>query len=245
MGTKSTKSALTSSHNRYPQQRYQQAITMAQSLLAPRALVSTRFTPRTMKPNRRRAAVSVRAGGDPPSIYGSPGSRTQIVEWLALEVGQDIKNVNLNRAIMSSPEYRSVHPFGKIPGCKAADGTGIFESGAIMLYIADLAGSLPTPEARGEAAAWVIWANATMWPALEASRGKCNLDNVFGPVDAILAEKAWLLGSELSVADVAVASYIKYGQLFFRMDIGAFPNVVRYMEQVEQREAFQSTVMGG
>jgi glutathione S-transferase len=29
------------------------------------------------------------------------------------------------------------------------------------------------------------------------------------------------------------------------MDIGAFPNVVRYMEQVEQREAFQSTVMGG
>ena len=46
-------------------------------------------------------------------------------------------------------------------------------------------------------------------------------------------------------ADVAVASYIKYGQLFFRMDIGAFPNVVRYMEQVEQREAFQSTVMGG
>jgi glutathione S-transferase len=155
---------------------------MAQSLLAPRALVSTRFTPCTMKPNRRRAAVSVRAGGDPPSIYGSPGSRTQIVEWLALEVGQDIKNVNLNRAIMSSPEYRSVHPFGKIPGCKAADGTGIFESGAIMLYIADLAGSLPTPEARGEAAAWVIWANATMWPALEASRGKCNLDNVFGPI---------------------------------------------------------------
>jgi glutathione S-transferase len=84
-----------------------------------------------------------------------------------------------------------------------------------------------------------------MWPALEASRGKCNLENVFGPVDAILADKAWLLGSELSVADVAVASYIKYGQLFFRMDIGAFPNVVRYMEQVEQREAFQSTVMGG
>ena len=218
---------------------------MTQSLLAPRALVSARVASPTMKPNRRGSAVSVRAAGDPPSIYGSPGSRTQIVEWLALELGQDIKSVNLNRAIMSTPEYRAVHPFGKIPGCKAADGTGIFESGAIMLYLADLAGSLPTPEARGEAAAWIIWANATMWPALEASRGKCNLENLFGPVDAILADKAWLLGSDLSVADVAVASYIKYGQLFFRMDIKAFPNVVRYMEQVEQREAFQSTVMGG
>ena len=51
--------------------------------------------------------------------------------------------------------------------------------------------------------------------------------------------------AHVAVADVAVASYIKYGQLFFRMDIGAFPNVIRYMEQVEQREAFQSTVMGG
>ena len=99
---------------------------MTQSLLAPRALVSARVASPTTKPNRRGSAVSVRAAGDPPSIYGSPGSRTQIVEWLALELGQDIKSVNLNRAIMSSPEYRDVHPFGKIPACKAADGTGIF-----------------------------------------------------------------------------------------------------------------------
>lgn len=115
-------------------------------------------------------------------MYGAPGSRTQIVEWLALEVGVELKSVMLNRAVMNSPEYRAVHPFGKIPGCKAEDGTGIFESGAIMLYVADVAGSLPTPEARGAAASWVVWANATMWPALEASGGKCNLENLFGPV---------------------------------------------------------------
>ena len=71
------------------------------------------------------------------------------------------------------------------------------------------------------AASWVIWANATMWPALETSGGKCNLENIFGPVDAILGEQKWLLGDELSVADVAVASYVKYAQLFFRMNIGA------------------------
>ena len=221
---------------------------MTQSLLAPRALVSARVASPTMKPNRRGSAVSVRAAGDPPSIYGSPGSRTQIVEWLALELGQDIKSVNLNRAIMSSPEYRSVHPFGKIPGMRAADGeTGIFESGALMLYVADLAGSLPTPEARGAAASWVIWANATMWPALETSRGRCDLDALFGPVDEILGRSAWLLGDELSVADVAVAAYVKYAQMFFGMKIpeSAFPNLARYMADVDARPHFRSTVGGG
>jgi hypothetical protein len=32
----------------------------------------------------------------------------------------------LDRSLMKSPEYAAVHPFGKIPGCKAEDGTGIF-----------------------------------------------------------------------------------------------------------------------
>jgi glutathione S-transferase len=41
-------------------------------------------------------------------------------------------------------------------------------------------------EARGAAASWVIWANATMWPALETSGGKCDLNNLFGPVVGLL-----------------------------------------------------------
>ena len=69
---------------------------MTQSLLAPRALVSARVASPTMKPNRRGSAVSVRAAGDPPSIYGSPGSRTQIVEWLALELGQDLSLIHIS-----------------------------------------------------------------------------------------------------------------------------------------------------
>lgn len=205
--------------------------------------------PAARRGGSRRAATRLAPRADAaPTIYGAPGSRTQIVEWLALEVGVEMKSVTLNRAIMSSPEYRSVHPFGKIPGMRAADGeTGIFESGALMLYVADLAGSLPTPEARGAAASWVIWANATMWPALETSRGRCDLDALFGPVDEILGRSAWLLGDELSVADVAVAAYVKYAQMFFGMKIpeSAFPNLARYMADVDARPHFRSTVGGG
>lgn len=181
------------------------------------------------------------------TIYGTPGSRTQIVEWVALEHGVQLDSVILNRTKKDSSVYRAIHPFGKIPGCKAADGkTGIFESGAIILYIADLSGSLPTPEARGAASAWVIWANATMWPALEGSRGQCDMNALFGPVDRILEKQKWLLSDEeISVADMAVAAYVKYGQLFFRMNISSMPNLARFMTEVESRPAFQSTVAGG
>ena len=169
------------------------------------------------------------------------------MEWVALELGVKLDSATLNQTTRNSPEYRAIHPFGKIPGCKARDGeTGIFESGAIMLYIADVAGSLPTPEARGAAAAWVIWANATCWPKLEASRGKCDLHALFGPVDAILAKQKWLLSDEkISVADMAVSAYIKYGQLFFGIDITSMPHLSRFMKDVESRPAFMSTVAGG
>lgn len=47
------------------------------------------------------------------------------------------------------------------------------------------------------------------------------------------------------MADVAVASYIKYAQLFFRTKFGAFPNVERFMADVESRDHFKNTVGGG
>ena len=84
-------------------------------------------------------------------------------------------------------------------------------------------------------------------PALETSRGRCDLDALFGPVDEILGRSAWLLGDELSVADVAVAAYVKYAQMFFGMKIpeSAFPNLARYMADVDARPHFRSTVGGG
>ena len=64
-------------------------------------------------------------------------------------------------------------------------------------------------------------------------------------MEDILGRSDWLLGDELSVADVAVGAYVKYGQLFFRMDISKFPNLSKYMAAIESRDAFKKTVGGG
>lgn len=49
----------------------------------------------------------------------------------------------------------------------------LFESGAILLYLADMYGGLDTPAKRAEASKWVVWANASLDPVLfiENERG--------------------------------------------------------------------------
>jgi glutathione S-transferase len=59
-----------------------------------------------------------------------------------------------------------VNPFGKLPAIQCDDGTAVFESGAILLYLADRYGGLTTPEQRAVAAQWVVFANATFSPAM-------------------------------------------------------------------------------
>jgi hypothetical protein len=134
------------------------AVALSRTTFAPRALRTA--ARRTHSSTYSRATVKTQAMASdeaPPTVYGVPGSRTQIVEWLALELNFSTKSEALNKTVMASPEYRRIHPFGKIPALQADDGTPVFESGAMLLYIADKAGSLPTPEKRGEAASWVVW----------------------------------------------------------------------------------------
>jgi glutathione S-transferase len=72
------------------------------------------------------------------------------------------------------------------------------------------------------------------------------MEALFGPVDAILGNQNWLLGEDFSIADVAVGAYIKYGQMFFGMRVPkTMPNLARFMADIEQRDAFKSTVAGG
>lgn len=133
-----------------------------------------------------------------------------------------------------------VHPFGKLPAAVAPDGTAIFESGAILLYLADAAGATPTPGARANASKWVIWANSSFWPDVERSRRAPP--EALVNLEALLAARPFLLGDAFSVADVAVGSYLFYAKAFFGEKYAAAPAVARYLAAIEARPAFKSTI---
>ena len=87
----------------------------------------------------------------------------------------------LNLPFESRPPHDSnnPHPFGQIPALlDATDDPGnpveLWESGAILQYLADRYGGLDNPAARADAGKWVVWANASLDPCLfiENERGQ-------------------------------------------------------------------------
>mmetsp|Transcript_2481 Transcript_2481/g.5907 ORF Transcript_2481/g.5907 Transcript_2481/m.5907 type:complete len:293 (-) Transcript_2481:102-980(-) len=192
-----------------------------------------------------RRAVARRAG---PILFGSQGSRSPLVNWYLHEIGQEFEMVQAARVDRGSSDYP--HPFGKIPALQDGD-VKVFESGAILMYLADRYGGLDTPAKRAEAGKWVVWANASLDPICFKEDGNGRVlgtgladdPPALRTLDAMLADREFLLGSgeeAFSVADVAVGSYLLYVPLFFP-DINTlprWPNIQRYMLQLLQRPAY-------
>lgn len=171
-------------------------------------------------------------------LFTAPGTRAQIIEFAALELGVALTLTPASDR--KAAAYRAVHPFGKLPAAIAPDGTAIFESGAILLYLADAAGATPTPGARANAAKWVIWSNASLWPDVEKTRRAPP--EAIASLEALLVARPFLLGDAFSIADVAVGSYLYYAKAFFGERYAAAPAVARYVAAIEARPAFKSTI---
>mmetsp|Transcript_17424 Transcript_17424/g.54429 ORF Transcript_17424/g.54429 Transcript_17424/m.54429 type:complete len:245 (-) Transcript_17424:236-970(-) len=169
-------------------------------------------------------------------LHGTQGSRSPLINWYLEE--REIK-------YEMKPPLPSNHPFGQVPYLVDGD-VEVFESGAILLYLADKY-ELDTPEKRARFTKWVVWANASLDPIcfVENDRGQVmgtKLDQsgrAVAVLEQILSENEWLADDSFSVADVAVASYLNYVPLFFpSVDLRATPAMSRYMLRCSQRPAF-------
>lgn len=129
------------------------------------------------------------------------------------------------------------------------DGVEVFESGAILLYLADAYGGAATAQERAAYTKWVVWSNAELdglcfgaVPGDHRVRGTAmdrpDLKSV-ATLEAILSESDWLVNNEFSVADVAVGSYLNYVPIFFpNADLSRTPAIASYMQRCAARPAF-------
>jgi len=204
---------------------------------------------RAATPARRRASSRAtsgrRATTRATTLYGSQGSRSPLVNWYAHEIGLEL-------AMRAPRDETNPHPFGQVPALRDdADADGgeleLFESGAILMYLADAYGGLDTPKTRAAAAAWVSWANASLDPVLfvENERGGVVDTKARDPnnkrlrrLDDVLASRDYLLG-DFSVADVAVGAYLLYVPQFFPdVSFAPYPALARYMGRLALRDAY-------
>jgi glutathione S-transferase len=177
------------------------------------------------------------------------------VRWALEEVGQpyDVRLVTFEE--MKAPEHLARHPFGQIPTYEDGDLT-LFESGAIVLHIAERhAGLLPAEaNARTRAVGWMFAALNTVEPPL-VERGMAMLlerdKPWFEQRQPLLDERArktldqlsrrlgdadWLDG-EFSAGDLMMAGVLFRARVSGILD--AYPSLLAYVARAEARPAFR------
>jgi len=177
------------------------------------------------------------------------------VRWALEEVGQpyDVRLVTFDE--MKAPAHLARHPFGQIPTYEEGDLT-LFESGAIVLHIAERHGGLlpADPNGRARAITWMFAALNTVEPPL-VERGMAALlerdepwyearrplldARAHKPLSALarhLGEAEWLEGA-FSAGDLMMV-----GVLFRSKGSGildSYPNLAAYCARGEARPAFR------
>jgi glutathione S-transferase len=112
------------------------------------------------------------------------------------------------------------------------------------VYLADKYGKLPAAlEAKSTIIQWILFANATLGPGIfvEANRER-EMPKLMMPLNQILEKQPFLLGDELSVADVAVGAILAYIPMMLNLDLSEYPAIVDYIKRLSERPAFQKGI---
>lgn len=155
------------------------------------------------------------------------------------------------------PEFLALNPNSKVPVLVPENGTPIFESGAILLYLAELTGQLlpNAGRARYDVLEWLILQVATVGPLL----GQLNHFTTYAPpdqdyavgryrreghriytmLDTRLAASPHLAGADYSIADVATLPWTDYIERQ-GLDRAAYPAIARWREACEARAAVRA-----
>lgn len=198
--------------------------------------------------------VTITAFADAPD-EGRGLARDMRVRWALEEAGQPYAVRLVPWAAFRTPEHLARNPFGQIPTYEAGD-LVLFESGAIVLHIAErFPGLLPKDaDARARAIMWTVAALSTVEPPIverdvvtymEAGKSwqgerLAMVDaRIRGRLDELAAhmgDRAWLDG-DFSAADIVMVHVLR--RLEGSGLLEAYPRLAAYIARAEARPAYR------
>lgn len=178
-------------------------------------------------------------------LYGGERTRAQAVVWYLeeLKVPYQYQTIDIAAGENKKPEYLAINPMGKVPAL-VDDGFSIWESGAILWYLAAKYGAMSSDlTTQSQTIQWILFANSTLANGLflEDRREK-EMPRLLTPLNEILQNTPYLMGEKLTVADVAVGYYLYIAKILFQLEWQEYPFVLDYLDRLSQREAFANTV---
>jgi glutathione S-transferase len=178
-------------------------------------------------------------------LYGGARSRASIVQWYLeeLSVPYEFVLLDMEAGEHRQPKFLAINPMGKVPAIVEGD-FQLWESGAILLYLAEKYNQMPDSlEQRSVMIQWVVFANATLGVGLfvETSRER-EMPKLLTPLQELFERQPFLLGDELTVADIAVGSLLAYVPMMLKIDFQDYPAVADYVKRITARPAYQKTI---
>ncbi len=179
-------------------------------------------------------------------LYGGARSRASIVKWYLeeLQAPYEFQLLDMKEGEHLKPEFLAINPFGKVPAIND-DGLILWESGAIMLYLAEKYSEVKTLEARAIASQWVLFANSTLATGLfvAESREK-ETPRLLDGLNKILENKSYITGENFTVSDVAIGSILGYAIMMLQMSYADYPAIDAYMKRISDRPAYKKAILG-
>ena len=174
--------------------------------------------------------------------------------------------VSFDSSDQKTPEFLSLNPYGKIPAIIDPNGPDgrplpLFESGAILVYLADKTGQFLPREgnARYETLQWLMFQMGGIGPMFgqvgffhkfagrefedkrPRDRYVGEARRLLGVLNARLESRTWLMGEAYTIADIAIFPWVRNLIGFYEagelVGIADFPNVTRSLERVLARPA--------
>jgi GST-like protein len=189
--------------------------------------------------------------------WSTPNGRKVSIMLEECGLAYEVHPIDIGKDHQFRPEFLRISPNNKIPAIVDRDsGQSVFESGAILIYLAEKTGMfLPqAPRLRIATLEWLMFQMGGVGPMLgqahhflkfnpgkapyaEDRYGK-EAQRLYGVIDRRLAEVPWLAGPELTIADFATWPWLSRFE-WQGIELAEYPNVRRWYLELAGRPGVQ------
>ncbi len=191
--------------------------------------------------------------------WGTPNGKKVSIMLEEVGLPYEVHAINIGKGDQFKPEYLAINPNNKIPSIIDTDGPGgkpftLFESGAILMYLAEKTGKLwpAGMRERYTVMQWLMFQMGGVGPMFGQANYFFPLQEkipyaieryhketlrLYGVLEKRLGEVEYLAG-DYSIADIATYPWVGRHEIH-HVKLEDFPNVKRWFDKISQRPAVQ------
>ncbi len=196
--------------------------------------------------------------------FGTPNGKKASIMLEEVGLAYNVHSINIMKDEQFAPDFLKISPNNKIPAIVDPDGPGgapisIFESGAILIYLAEKCQREdllpPSGEARYSVLQWLMWQMGGFGPMLGQAhhflkfakedvpyakkRYGDETQRLYKVLNGRLAEAEYMGGDVFSIADIATYPWADRHE-FHGVNLADYPHVMRWYDALSDRESVEA-----